>query len=452
MADNLQRTTSTDPGTGASADTVNEPVVEAQAKADQLPIPSHEGQLIAPPQQLQVGDATAQSDGVASPGDQRAARQLLTGQAAQKAVSPGVESLSPAQLTWRQLRKNRFAVIGGITLILLYAMALFAPFLAPYDPLNQQPAGIANAAFHPPMKLRWREANGRFHWRPFVYGTVQQFTEMRELIYLPDPKQVRPILFFVQGEPYKLFGLIPMTTHFIGTEQGSAIFLLGTDEFGRDYLSRLMYGSQISLSVGLIAIAITFTLGMLVGGLSGFYGGRTDEITMRATEVVMSVPDFYLLLALAAALPPNMPPVRAYILIIVILSFVGWAGMARIIRGMVLSVREREYVEAARALGVSDFKIIVRHILPSTFTYAIVAATMAVPGYILGEAGLSFLGLGIREPMASWGNMISAAQNLSVLYNYHWILAPGVFIFITTLAFNFLGDGLRDALDPKSRR
>jgi peptide/nickel transport system permease protein len=176
-----------------------------------------------------------------------------------------------------------------------------------------------------------------------------------------------------------------------------------------------------------------------------------DDVIMRTCEIIMSVPDFYLLLALAATLPPTLPPALTYVLIIAILSFVGWAGMARIIRGMVLSVREREYVEAARALGVSDAKIIVRHVIPSTFTFAIVAATLSIPGYILGEAGLSFLGLGIRDPMPSWGNMLSAAQSLSVLEQQTWILAPGVAIFITTLAFNFLGDGLRDALDPKSR-
>jgi peptide/nickel transport system permease protein len=220
---------------------------------------------------------------------------------------------------------------------------------------------------------------------------------------------------------------------------------------GRDYLSRLLYGARISLSVGLIAIAITFSLGMLVGGMSGFYGGRADDIIMRICEVLMSVPDFYLLLALAAMLPPTLPPAEVYILIIAILSLVGWAGMARVIRGMVLSVREREYVEAARALAVPDLKIITRHILPSTFTYAIVAATLSIPGYILAEAGLSYLNLGIRDPMPSWGNMLSAAQNISVLEHQPWLLTPGVAIFLTTLAFNFLGDGLRDALDPKSR-
>jgi peptide/nickel transport system permease protein len=260
-----------------------------------------------------------------------------------------------------------------------------------------------------------------------------------------------PLRFFVRGEPYKLFWIIPTNVHLFGVEGPKRAYLLGTDQFGRDYLSRLLYASQISLSVGLIGIAITFALGLLVGGTSGYYGGRVDDVIMRLCEVVMSVPSFYLLLTLAALLPKDLPPALVYVMIIAILSLVGWAGMARVVRGMVLSVREREYVEAARALGVGDLKIIVRHILPSTLTYAIVAATLSIPAYILGEASLSFLSLGIREPMPSWGNMLSAAQNLEVLEKNTWILAPGLAIFLTTLAFNFLGDGLRDALDPKTK-
>jgi peptide/nickel transport system permease protein len=301
------------------------------------------------------------------------------------------------------------------------------------------------------MRIRFRTAEGRFSLRPLVYLTQRTRDENFRSRDLPDATQPRPLKFFTRGDSYNLFGFIPSNIHLFGVDDGY-VYILGTDQQGRDYFSRLLYGSQISLSVGLLAITITFTLGMLVGGASGYYGGRVDNLTMRGCEVLMSVPDFYLLLALAAALPADMNPIVVYVLITAILAFVGWAGMARIIRGMTLSVREREYVEAARAMGQSDFQIIRRHILPSTFTYAIVAATMSVPGYILGEAGLSFLGLGIRDPMASWGNMLSAAQDLTTLEERQWILAPGFVIALTTLAFNFLGDGLRDALDPKTRK
>jgi len=429
--------------------TDNTPTTDpTDGRQEPVPAASHEGQLSAAPalaSELHAPDERGKAA--------RAGNQLLTGRAARNQASGGEpKSLSPARLTWRELKKNRLAMLGLYTLVVLYITALLAPFIAPYDPQNQNPGDVVNSlSYHPPMKIRFRTAEGQFQWRPFVYQTKRQRAEDGSVTFLPDAAQPRRIDFFVSGEPYRLLWLIPTRTHLCGVSNGY-LYLLGTDEFGRDYFTRLLFGSQISLSVGLIAIFITFTLGMLVGGISGFYGGRIDDIIMRLCEIMMSVPDFYLLLALAAALPIEMNPVLVYVLIIAILSFVGWAGMARIVRGMVLSVREREYVEAARAMGVGDMKIIVRHILPSTFTYAIVAATMSVPGYILGEAGLSFLGLGIRDPMASWGNMLSAAQNLSTIIDRKWILAPGVMIFITTLAFNFLGDGLRDALDPKSRR
>jgi peptide/nickel transport system permease protein len=353
-------------------------------------------------------------------------------------------SLTPGQLAWRQLRKNPAAMTGGGVLCLLYLMAIFADFLAPY-PVELQRRELF---YHPPTAIVWRDAAGHFSFQPYVLGT--QRNAERELV--PNPAVREPVRFLVSGFPYRLFGIIPLRVHLFGTDERAPVFVLGTDSLGRDVFSRLLRGSQISLSVGLIAIAITFSLGLLVGGISGYYGGQIDNLLMRLCEILMSVPGFYLLLALAAVLPPSLSPALTYLLIIVILSFVGWAGLARVIRGIALSAREREYVEAARALGVSDLKIIRRHVLPNTFTYAIVAATLSVPSYVLGEAGLSFLGLGIREPMPSWGNMLAAAQNLEVLTRYTWILAPGYLIFITVMAFNFLGDGLRDALDPRLRR
>ena len=395
------------------------------------PLPgATEGQITAAPA-ISPGAVEAAREN----GERRAGNQMLTGKAARD-LPP--DSGSPAQLAWKELKKNRLSMMGLGILVVMYLVAIFGQMVASYDYNNQAPQGI-NASYHPPMRVR-------FDPMPFVYGTTYQNGD-----WLPDKTKKWPLRIFVHGTPYKLWGLIPTDVHLFGTEAGPT-FLLGTDEVGRDYWSRLIFGSMISLSVGFIGIAITFTLGMLVGGIAGFYGGRTDDLIMRGCEVIMSVPDFYLLLALAAALPPTLNPVVVYLLIIAILSFVGWAGMARIVRGMVLSVREREYVEAGKSLGLSDLQLITRHILPSTFTYAIIAATMSVPGYILAEAGLSFLGLGIREPMASWGNMLSAAQNLTTLTSRPWILAPGFTIFLATLAFNFLGDGLRDALDPKSRK
>lgn len=414
--------------------------IEDQANFPDPLAASSEGNLVPSPGFSSEGSTP-------SPGDRKAERQFLTGHAAK---TLRLKPNSPTQLAWRELKKNRIAMLGLWTLLLLYSVALFAPFLSPYSALNPNP-GKQSLTYHAPMKLRFRNAQGGFSLRPFVYQTKRTRDENYQTVDLPIASQARPLQFFIMGDNYKLFGLIPAKTHLFGVKNGF-IYLLGTDQQGRDYLSRLLYGSQISLSVGLLAIAITFSLGMLVGGISGFYGGTIDDLIMRACEIMMSIPDFYLLLALAAALPPDMNPILVYVLIIGILSFVGWAGMARIIRGMTLSVREREYVEAGRAMGQTNLRVIISHILPSTFTYAIVAATMAVPGYILGEAGLSFLGLGIREPMASWGNMLSAAQDLTTLEDRQWILAPGVMIFITTLAFNFLGDGLRDALDPKSRK
>jgi peptide/nickel transport system permease protein len=401
--------------------------------------PEIEGEASSPGRMIAAPTAPQGSlDPMQSKTDMRADRMILTGQAASAARL--FTSKTPTQLAWRTFKKNKLAVASMLILILMYLTALFAQFIAPYDYTAQDNI----ASFRPPVAVHWLP-------QPTVYAQNRRFDQYHFVIYSDNLSKPQKIRFFVHGSPYKFWGFIPTDRHLFGVNGGNNVYLLGTDQFGRDYLSRLLYASQISLSVGLIGISITLVLGMLVGGLSGYYGGWIDDLIMRLCEVIMSVPDFYLLLALAAALPPTLPPIVVYFLIIGILSFIGFASMARIIRGMVLSVREREYVEAARSLGVSNLTIIIRHIIPSTYTFAIVTATLSIPGYILSEASLSFLGLGIRDPMASWGNMLSAAEDLSSLEQRTWLLIPGLLIFITTLTFNFLGDGLRDALDPKSR-
>jgi peptide/nickel transport system permease protein len=338
-------------------------------------------------------------------------------------------------------------------LAVLYAVAAFADFLAPYAYDHQ----MRGHDFQAPMLfggIHWRDAEGSFHLRPFVYArewvevTDEEGETFERLAW--DTSRRYPLKLLVEGDPYTLLGFIHGDVHLFGVEEPARIHLLGTDIFGRDLFSRILKGAQVSLTVGLVGIAISLGLGLLIGGLAGYFGGVADFGLMRLVEIVLAVPALYLVLTLRFAFGAQLDSRFNYLLIVVVLAFIGWASHARVIRGMVLSIKEREFVAAARALGRSDLAILVRHVLPNTMSFAIVAATLDVPYYILGEVALSFLGVGIQEPHASWGLMLQSAQQISYLQQYPWIVAPGAFIFLAVLAFNFLGDGLRDAADPRT--
>ena len=350
--------------------------------------------------------------------------------------------LSEFQIALHNFRRNRFAVICVIILCLLYGSAIFADFLSPYSYKNED----RNYSYCPPMLIKIIDDGTLV--RPYVYGRKLTFNEYYKRVYTVDTNKKYPLYYFVKGDSYKLFGLIPADYHFFGIGDGSRLYLLGADARGRDVFSRLLYGGRVSLSIGLIGVVISFSIGLIVGGIAGYWGGRIDNILMRICEMFMMVPGFYLLLALRATVPDNFSSVQVYFAIIFILSFLGWASLARIIRGMCLSLREREYVLAARSLGVSNFQIIIKHILPHTLSYSIFAVMLSIPGYILGESALSLIGLGIQDPFASWGNMLSDAMSIIRIKFAPWILFPAFFIFLTVICFNVIGNALRDCLDP----
>ena len=346
------------------------------------------------------------------------------------------------QLMWRKLRRHRLALVGATVLALLYLVAIFAEFFAPHD-LFQRHNDFINA---PPQRVRVLD-EGRVRL-PFVYPLVQTRNEVtlrRE--YTADTTRRLTLALFVRGDPYKLWGIFRTDVHFFGTRGGEA-FLLGTDRLGRGMLSRVIHGARISLSIGLLGVFISFVLGCILGGISGYYGGTPDLIVQRAIEFILSIPTIPLWMALSAALPANWPALRVYFAITVILALQGWAGLARVVRGKLLELREEDFVMAARIAGEGAGDIIRRHLLPSFMSYLIVNITLAIPGMILGETALSFLGLGLRPPVVSWGVLLKDAQNFRTVSIHPWLLIPGIFVVVTVLMFNFLGDGLRDAADP----
>lgn len=367
-----------------------------------------------------------------------------------RSVTGGTGALPPMVSTRKKILKrflkHKLAIIGLAMLSVMYLSILFAEFLSPYG----ESSADRGKPYAPPTKIRMIH-EGKFIG-PFIYDykeELDQQTLITKKIY--DRSTPYKIKFFGRGEPYKLFGLIPSDIHLFTVDAPARIYLWGGDLQGRDVFSRILYGGRVSLTIGIIAIAISYPIGLIMGGIAGYFGGWVDTVIMRVVEAIITFPSLYLLLTLSATLPDGLTSFQRYFFITVILAFIGWAGQARMYRGQVLSLRQMEYVDAAKAVGMSDFAIIVRHILPQMSSWIIVSATISIPAYTLGEAALSFLSLGIQDPQSSWGLMLQEARNISALKTKPWLLIPGFAIVASVFAFSFFGDGLRDAFDAKKK-
>jgi peptide/nickel transport system permease protein len=351
------------------------------------------------------------------------------------------------RLMWWKFKRHKLAMIGGVVVILLYLVAIFAEFLAPADP-NEVAAAYTYA---PPQRIHVVDrSDGGWDWGLHVNGLKSEIDqETMSRTFTIDEESTIPIGFFVRGPEYTMLGFIDTDIHLIGPKDpAEPMYLLGADRLGQDLLSRIIFGTRISMSIGLIGVLISLVLGILLGGISGFYGGATDTIIQRVIEFIRSLPTIPLWMGLAAALPLTWSPLRVYFGITLILSVIGWTGLARVVRGRFLSLREEEFITAAKLDGVGQLRIIGRHMVPSFSSHIIASLTLAIPATILAETSLSFLGIGLRSPINSWGVLMQEAQNIRAIATAPWLLLPGFFVIIAVLSFNFLGDGLRDAADP----
>jgi peptide/nickel transport system permease protein len=355
-------------------------------------------------------------------------------------------------LMWWRFRRHRLAVVCSVIVILFYLVAAFAEAIATSDPNK-----ISNLyRYAPPQTIEFADKDGNFSFRPYALGLKSsRNADTLRVTYVADPTKRYPIQFFARGEKYVMWGLWETDIHLFGLGKdvpaNTPFFLLGTDRLGRDMLSRIAYGARISLSIGLVGVSLSLILGILLGGVSGYYGGWLDAVIQRVIEFIRSLPTIPVWMALAAAMPPKWPPDYVYFGITIILSLLGWTGLARVVRGRFLALREEDFVLAARLSNCSEARIIFRHMVPSFASHIIASITLAVPGMILSETSLSFLGLGLRPPVISWGVLLQEAQNIQTVALFPWLLIPGAAVILIVLAFSFVGDGLRDAADPYGR-